>query len=91
MDRSLLSVSAMGQSLQSAGKRVSQLETFAQDTTGALSEMTERIEQVASALTTLNAFAHQTSALVQAMSEGLSTAAAPVTYWPALPGRPRPS
>jgi len=36
VDRSLGSVSAMGQSLQSAGKRVGQLETFAQDTTGAL-------------------------------------------------------
>ncbi|HEY8207643.1 MAG TPA: ABC transporter substrate-binding protein [Myxococcaceae bacterium] len=76
VDRSLLSVSAMGQSLQSAGKRVGQLETFAQDTTGALSEMTERIEQVASALGTLNQFAHQTSDLVQSMSEGLSAAAA---------------
>ncbi|HYV47200.1 MAG TPA: ABC transporter substrate-binding protein [Myxococcaceae bacterium] len=76
VDRSLGSVSAMGQSLQSAGRRVGQLETFAQDTTGALAEMTERIEQVASALTTLNDFAHQTSTLVQSMSEGLSAAAA---------------
>ena len=76
VDRSLHSVSAMGQSLHSAGRRVGQLESFAQDTTAALSEMTERIDQVASALTTLNDFAHQTSALVQSMSEGLSTAAA---------------
>src|SRR5689334_23330485 len=76
VDRSLLSVSAMGQSLQSAGKRVGQLETFAQDTIGALAEMTERITQVASALGTLNEFAHQTTTLVQAMSEGLSAAAA---------------
>src|SRR5207302_3302599 len=43
-----------------------------QDTTGSLTEMTERIEQVATALTTLNEFASKTSELVQAMSERLS-------------------
>src|SRR5262245_5378328 len=43
VDRSLLSVSAMSQSLQGSGKRVGQLESFAQDTTAALSEMAERI------------------------------------------------
>jgi len=76
VERSLYSVGAMGQSLQSAGRRVGQLESFAQDTTASLSEMTERIEQVASALTTLNDFAHRTSSLVQSMSEGLSEVAA---------------
>lgn len=75
VDRSLSSVSAMGESLQSAGVRVGQLETFARDTTGALAEMTERIEQVASAFTTLNDFVHQTSGLVHATSERLSAIA----------------
>jgi ABC-type transport system substrate-binding protein len=75
VDRSLSSVSAMGESLQSAGSRVIQLETFAQDTTGALAEMTERIEQVASAFTTVNDFVHRTSGLVQATSERLSAIA----------------
>ena len=45
MDRSLGAVAGMGESLQAAGKRVGQLEKFAQDTTGVLTEMTERIEQ----------------------------------------------
>ncbi|MBI3186144.1 MAG: ABC transporter substrate-binding protein [Myxococcales bacterium] len=72
VDRTLLSVGGMGESLQAAGRRVGQLESFAQDTTASLTEMTERIEQVASALTTLNDFAHRTSELVLAMSERLS-------------------
>ncbi len=76
VDRTLGSVGSMGASLQTAGKRISQLETFAADTTGALSEMTQRIEQVASALSTLNDFAQKTSGLVQVMSERLSGVAA---------------
>jgi ABC-type oligopeptide transport system substrate-binding subunit/methyl-accepting chemotaxis protein len=75
VDRTLGSVGGMGDSLQSAGRRVGQLETFAQDTTGSLTEMTERIEQVASALSTLNDFAHKTTDLVQSMSERLSSIA----------------
>ncbi|MHB8877087.1 MAG: ABC transporter substrate-binding protein [Myxococcaceae bacterium] len=75
VDRTLGSVGGMGESLHAAGRRVGQLETFAQDTTGALTEMTERIEQVASALTTLNEFAHKTSDLVHSMSERLSSIA----------------
>jgi oligopeptide transport system substrate-binding protein len=75
VDRSQAAVDGMGESLQAAGRRVGQLETFAQDTTGALAEMTERIEQVASALTTLNEFAHATSDHVQAMSERISSIA----------------
>jgi len=75
VDRTLDSVGGMGGSLQAAGRRVGQLEKFAQDTTGVLTEMTERIEQVASALTTLNAFAHKTSELVLATSERLSAIA----------------
>jgi len=76
VDTSLGSVSAMGESLHAAGKRVGQLDTFAQETQGSLTEMTERIEQVASALTTLNAFAHKTSDLVQSMAERLSAISA---------------
>ncbi len=75
VDRAEGSVGSMGDSLQAAGRRVGQLETFAQDTTGSLSEMTERIEQVASALTTLNEFAQRTSDLVQSMSERLTAIA----------------
>ncbi|MBX5480777.1 MAG: ABC transporter substrate-binding protein [Myxococcaceae bacterium] len=75
VDRTLGAVSGMGESLQAAGRRVGQLETFAQETTAALAEMTERIEQVASALTTLNEFAHRTSEQVQQMSERLSAIA----------------
>ncbi|MGQ0505683.1 MAG: ABC transporter substrate-binding protein, partial [Myxococcaceae bacterium] len=72
VERTLGSVDSMGDSLQSAGKRISQLETFAQGTTAALSDMTERIQQVASTLETLNSFAQKNSELVQTMSDGLS-------------------
>ncbi len=72
VDRSQAAVDGMGESLGAAGKRVGQLEAFAQETTGALAEMTERIEQVALALTTLNTFAHETSTHVQQMSERLA-------------------
>ncbi len=54
VDRSEKAVESMGESLSGAGKRVAQLETFARETTGSLSEMTESIEQVAATLVTLN-------------------------------------
>ena len=50
VERSQASVASMGQSLQAAGKRVTQLETFAHETTSSLAEMTERLGQVAEAL-----------------------------------------
>ncbi len=67
-DRSQTAVSSMGQSLIGAGKRVNQLEVFAQETTGALTEMTERIEQVATALQKLDGAARRTSEKVEAVS-----------------------
>lgn len=75
VERSLENVAGMGESLQAAGARVGQLEQFAQETTGVLSEMTERIEQVAQALGTLDAFAFRTSDMVQQMSERLGQVA----------------
>ena len=54
VDRSEKAVESMGESLVGAGKRISQLETFARETTAALSEMTESIEQVATTLGGLN-------------------------------------
>jgi ABC-type transport system substrate-binding protein/methyl-accepting chemotaxis protein len=75
VERSLGSVESMSSSLDAAGRRVGQLESFAEETTRSLSEMTERIEQVASALGTLDAFAHRTTERVQVMSEGLSAVA----------------
>lgn len=55
VDRSEKAVLSMGESLAGAGKRISQLESFARETTAALSEMTESIEQVAGTLGGLNA------------------------------------
>ena len=75
VDRSLGAVQGMGKSLQVAGERLTQVATFAEETTAALAEMTVRIEQVASALATLDQFALRTSERVQAMSEGLSAVA----------------
>lgn len=75
VDRTLGAVAGMGESLEGAGRRMDQLEAFAQETTAALNEMIERIEQVAKALTTLNGFAHQNSDRVLAMSERLSAIA----------------
>ena len=72
VDRTLTAVSGMGDSLGSAGKRVTQLETFARETTQSLSEMIERIEQVALVLTTLDDFAHKQSEAVLEMSDRLS-------------------
>src|SRR6185295_17670455 len=75
VDRSLGSVHGMGNSLQVAGERLTQVATFAEETTGALAEMTVRIEQVATALGTLDQFALRTTERVQIMSEGLSAVA----------------
>ncbi len=72
VDRSLDSVSSMGTHLHGAGHRVGQVETFAQETTSALLDMTERLQQVGHALSILDEFSHHTSELVQAMSERLS-------------------
>ena len=72
VERALVSTHGMGDSLQSAGTQLSQLESFAHETTTTLSEMTTRIDQVVEAFETLNVFAHQTSQQVQAMSEGLT-------------------
>ncbi|HSP80633.1 MAG TPA: methyl-accepting chemotaxis protein, partial [Myxococcaceae bacterium] len=71
VDRSLESVASMGQSLQAAGRRVGQLDAFAQETTGSLVEMSERLGQVAEALLALDDFSHRTTQQVQAMSERL--------------------
>ncbi len=62
----------MGESLQGSARRIAQLETFARDTTGALTEMTERIEQVATALTGLDLNARKTSEGVDAMAHRVS-------------------
>ncbi|WP_373371820.1 ABC transporter substrate-binding protein [Archangium lansingense] len=71
VERSQESVNSMGQSLQAAGKRVTQLETFTRETKGSLVEMTERLGQVAEALLALDEFSHRTTEQVQAMSERL--------------------
>ncbi|HEX8437821.1 MAG TPA: methyl-accepting chemotaxis protein, partial [Archangium sp.] len=71
VERSQESVNSMGQSLQAAGKRVTQLESFAQETNGSLMEMAERLGQVAEALLALDEFSHRTTQQVQAMSERL--------------------
>jgi ABC-type transport system substrate-binding protein/methyl-accepting chemotaxis protein len=72
VDRSLDAVSSMGDSLHSTGRRVEQMDTFADETTSALREMTERLQQVGHALSILDEFSHHTSELVQAMSERLA-------------------
>ncbi|AKJ01036.1 Dipeptide-binding ABC transporter, periplasmic substrate-binding component [Archangium gephyra] len=71
VERSRESTASMGQSLQAAGKRVAQLETFTRETKGSLLEMTERLGQVAEALLALDEFSHRTTQQVQAMSERL--------------------
>jgi ABC-type transport system substrate-binding protein/methyl-accepting chemotaxis protein len=71
VERSRESTASMGQSLQAAGKRVAQLETFTRETKGSLVEMTERLGQVAEALLALDEFSHRTTQQVQAMSERL--------------------
>ena len=71
VERSRESTASMGQSLQAAGKRVAQLESFTRETKGSLMEMTERLGQVAEALLALDEFSHRTTQQVQAMSERL--------------------
>ncbi|WP_425430092.1 ABC transporter substrate-binding protein [Cystobacter ferrugineus] len=71
VERSQQSVLSMGQSMQAAGKRVTQLESFIQETNGSLTDMTERLGQVAEALLALDDFSHRTTQQVQAMSERL--------------------
>lgn len=71
VERSQQAVGSMGVSLQGAGKRVSQLETFAQESTGVLTQMSERLQQVAEALLALDDFSHRTTEAVRAMSERL--------------------
>ncbi|MBX7114369.1 MAG: ABC transporter substrate-binding protein [Myxococcaceae bacterium] len=69
VNRSQTAVGGMGESLKSAHRRTGQLETFAHDTTNAVTEMTARIEQVAQGLAELNDAAGRTSAQVQLLSE----------------------
>ncbi len=71
VERSQESVGSMSQSLQSAGKRVTQLESFTQETAGSLAQMGERLGQVAEALLALDDFSLRTTQQVQAMSERL--------------------
>jgi len=71
VERSRESVARMGESLQTAGHRVSHLESFSRETSGSLMEMTERLGQVAEALLALDQFSHRTTQQVQAMSERL--------------------
>ncbi len=71
VERSRESVGSTGQSLQAAGKRMTQLETFSRETAGSLTEMSERLGQVAEALLALDEFSHRTTQQVQAMSERL--------------------
>jgi ABC-type transport system substrate-binding protein/methyl-accepting chemotaxis protein len=68
-ERSQRAVDKMGDSLDGTQKRVVQLESFARETTQALTEMTQSIEQVADALTSLNAAAEKTSARAEAMNQ----------------------
>ena len=71
VERSQESVNSMGMSLQAAGKRVGQLESFAHETNTSLMDMTERLGQVAEALLALDDFSHRTTQQVQSMSERL--------------------
>jgi ABC-type transport system substrate-binding protein/methyl-accepting chemotaxis protein len=54
VERSEKAVAAMSESLLGSGKRIGQLESFARETTSALSDMTEGIEQVAQTLQSLH-------------------------------------
>ncbi len=69
VDRSQKAVTAMGESLDGSQRRVTQLESFARETTASLTEMTESIEQVAQALGQLNVASEKTSARVDAISQ----------------------
>ncbi|HEY0882138.1 MAG TPA: methyl-accepting chemotaxis protein, partial [Archangium sp.] len=66
-------VSSMGESLAGSQKRVTQLESFARETTTALAEMTESIEHVARSLGELNGAAEKMSSRVDAMSQRSGT------------------
>lgn len=79
VDRSERAVKSMGESLGATSRRVTQLESFAQETTAALSEMTEWVDQVLGALATLDASAQGTesrSALLGERVGGLLSAGA---------------
>jgi methyl-accepting chemotaxis protein/ABC-type transport system substrate-binding protein len=69
VERSERAVDGMGDSLSGVSKRVSQLESFARETTAALTEMTESIEQVARALSGLTERSDRTSARAEALSQ----------------------
>jgi oligopeptide transport system substrate-binding protein len=69
VERSEKAVTSMGESLDGSQKRVTQLESFARETTSSLTEMTESIEQVAQALSQLNATSEKTSGRVDAISQ----------------------
>ncbi len=73
VDRSEKAVESMGESLGGAGKRIGQLETFARETTSALSEMTESIEQVATTLGGLNETTLKLAERADALSHRAST------------------
>jgi ABC-type transport system substrate-binding protein/methyl-accepting chemotaxis protein len=73
VDRSEKAVESMGESLAGAGKRIGQLETFARETTAALSEMTESIEQVAATLGGLNEVALKLAERADASSHRAAT------------------
>jgi len=75
VERSRNAVDGMSESLTNAGRRVTQLETFARETTVALTEMTESIEQVAGALGSLEAAAQRTSTRAELMSSSATAVA----------------
>jgi oligopeptide transport system substrate-binding protein len=75
VDRSRAAADSMSLSLESAGKRIGQLENFARDTTAVLSEMTERVEQVATGLGSLVVSATKTSERAETMSTRASQVA----------------
>jgi oligopeptide transport system substrate-binding protein len=73
VERSQTAVNSMGESLAGAGKRISQLETFARETTSALSEMTESIEQVAATLQGLDQTTLKLAERADALSQRATT------------------
>ena len=69
VERSQVAVGAMSDSLESSQKRVTQLESFARDTTASLAQLTESIETVARSLGQLNGTSEKTSARMEALSQ----------------------
>lgn len=67
-ERSEQAATSMGQSLDGITRRTNHLESFARETTNALSEMTQNIEDVSVALITLNGSAQKTSERAEAVS-----------------------